>query len=168
MPCLRVGNVGHSVTDRDLASMCDRFGEVQNCVVHRDQGIGFVHFSNWAGAERALEQAPTTRLGSMVSLAWEQPRNGSMAGPDACLGQGLDATRLFVGGLEVSATNTDLKSYFERFGVVTGASVIPGKRVGFVNFEMWGPAKDAQERADRQRTHFSKGLTVSFAKAKGS
>ena len=69
------------------------------------------------------------------------------------LGECLDDSRCFVGGLPEDFTDDDLTEHFKPFGKITGANLLPAKgssrkRCGFVNFSLWGEALDAVEALD--------------------
>lgn len=64
------------------------------------------------------------------------------------MAKGSEFSRIFVGNLPESTTDSGLRELFEQFGAVEAANLLPPKsnrRCGFVNYMLFGEAVDAME-----------------------
>eukprot|EP00930_Biecheleria_cincta_P071479 TRINITY_DN58989_c0_g1_i1.p1 TRINITY_DN58989_c0_g1~~TRINITY_DN58989_c0_g1_i1.p1 ORF type:complete len:492 (+),score=74.76 TRINITY_DN58989_c0_g1_i1:57-1532(+) len=154
---LFVGRLPASCTEDELRDAYSSYGQIVECRVLGSKGVGFVGFTTWAAAHRALigtdaQPCLPSCNGAPISVFFAE-RSGNRHGSrnDTQFAKGLTNSRIFVGGLPDAFADDDLVKLFSRFGSVKAANLlpakvhVPGRRCGFVNFSIWGEAMDAIE-----------------------
>ncbi|CAM0905161.1 unnamed protein product [Alopecurus aequalis] len=141
-----VGGLGHDVTDSMLHNVFkDRYPSVTRATVVRDgfaghsKGYGFVVF----GDVNERKEAMTEMNGAYCST--RPMRIGPATGMRTQWANSdcnQSNKRLFVGGLDLSVTDEDLKKAFSPYGELT-AKVIEGKYCGFVTYTTRASAEEA-------------------------
>lgn len=152
--------------ERNLKDIYEDFGEITECKVVNGKGCGFVGFTCWGHAHRALVETdgrismpvPDGTKSQVLNVAFAERKRGGGAPYSATpLAKGLDNSRIFVGGLPQDCSEEDLRSLFEKYGYIKSASVIRstgksrGSRCAFVTFSLWGEALDAIAGVDNTR-----------------
>ncbi|DBA01409.1 TPA: hypothetical protein N0F65_007306 [Lagenidium giganteum] len=167
-----VGDLAPDVTDDLLLStFATCFANVRNAKVVLDpitrmsKGFGFVRFSVKEEAEQALQTMNGVYCSSRpmrVSVATDRgapkPPRAGMPGYPAPYGMGAPVgatgeecgevanTTVFVGGLEATTTEDDLRVRFAAIGDIVSVKVPPGRGCGFVQYV----SKEAAEVAIAQ------------------
>lgn len=159
-----MGRLPDSATEDALRDAYSSYGQIVECRVLGSKGVGFVGFTTWAAAHRALLATDGQPClpgcnGAPVAVFFAERsggRNRHGSRNDSQFSKGLTNSRIFAGSLPDTFTDDDLVKLFSRFGVVVGANLLPAKshapsrRCGFVNYEIWGEAMDAIESMDGQ------------------
>lgn len=169
-----VGNLSSHTTERELAGLFERVGQVVSVRIMvdrstgRSRGFGFVEM-NSEEAERAITQLHQMELNGhalSVSEARTRPESSADRG-------GLSAVRLFVGNLPYDATTAEVKEYFSSVGPVSAVSLPVERESGrprgfaFVEFPEQVHAQDAVRRFHNQPFK-GRTLVVNEARARES
>ncbi|XP_051167716.1 heterogeneous nuclear ribonucleoprotein 27C isoform X3 [Leptopilina boulardi] len=145
---LFVGGLSWETTQENLQRYFSRYGEVIDCVVMknsesgRSRGFGFVTFSDPANVSLVLQNGPHTLDGRTIDPKPCNPR--TLQKPKRSGG----FPKVFLGGLPSNVTETDLRSFFTRFGKVMEVVIMydqekkKSRGFGFLSFE----DKDSVER----------------------
>ena len=143
-----VGDLPPEVNDYVLQeTFTPRYASVRNARVvtdpatGRSKGFGFVRFGEEGDRDRALVEMNGVPCGSRamrISLAIPRKSTatvGAGAGSGENGGDGGDAgnSTVFVGGLDPSLTEADLRKHFEPFGELIYVKIPAGKGCGFVH-----------------------------------
>lgn len=131
---LFIGGISWDTNEERLKEYFETFGEVIEAVIMKDRttgrarGFGFVVFSDPAVAERVVKEKHTID-GRTVEAKKAVPRddqqilnrsNGSIQGSPGP----TRTKKIFVGGLASSVTESDFKTYFDQFGIITDVVVM--------------------------------------------
>ena len=106
-----------------FSSYFSRYGEVIDCVVMknndtgRSRGFGFVTFADPENVHRALDNSPHNLDGRTIDPKNCNPR--SLHKPKRSGGY----PKVFLGGLPPNVTETDLRNFFNRYGLVMEVSL---------------------------------------------
>lgn len=164
---LFVGGLSWETTQENLQRYFGRYGEVIDCVVMknnetgRSRGFGFVTFADPDNVERALENGPHTLDGRTIDPKPCNPR--SLHKPKRTGGY----PKVFLGGLPPNITETDLRSFFSRYGNVMEVVIMydqekkKSRGFGFLSFEN----EAAVERATAEHFVNISGKQVEIKKA---
>ena len=138
---LFVGGLSWETTQDSLLRYFSRFGEVIDCVVMknaetgRSRGFGFVTFSDPNNIDSVIQSCPHSLDGRTIDPKPCNPR--SMQKPK----KNINWPKVFLGGLPSSITETDLRTYFSRYGRVTEVVIMydqekkKARGFGFLSFE---------------------------------
>ncbi|XP_074041596.1 heterogeneous nuclear ribonucleoprotein at 27C isoform X2 [Leptinotarsa decemlineata] len=138
---LFVGGLSWETTQDNLQRYFSRYGEVIDCVVMknaesgRSRGFGFVTFSDPANVTHVLQNGPHTLDGRTIDPKPCNPR--TLQKPK----KGGGYPKVFLGGLPSNVTETDLRSFFTRFGKVMEVVIMydqekkKSRGFGFLSFE---------------------------------
>ncbi|XP_071564012.1 heterogeneous nuclear ribonucleoprotein 27C isoform X5 [Temnothorax nylanderi] len=138
---LFVGGLSWETTQENLQRYFGRYGEVIDCVVMknsesgRSRGFGFVTFSDPANVSLVLQNGPHQLDGRTIDPKPCNPR--TLQKPKRSGG----FPKVFLGGLPSNVTETDLRSYFTRFGKVMEVVIMydqekkKSRGFGFLSFE---------------------------------
>ncbi|XP_060527265.1 heterogeneous nuclear ribonucleoprotein 27C isoform X2 [Cylas formicarius] len=138
---LFVGGLSWETTQDNLQRYFSRYGEVIDCVVMknaesgRSRGFGFVTFADPANVTVVLQNGPHTLDGRTIDPKPCNPR--TLQKPK----KGGGYPKVFLGGLPSNVTETDLRSYFTRFGKVMEVVIMydqekkKSRGFGFLSFE---------------------------------
>ncbi|KAJ4963316.1 hypothetical protein NE237_023255 [Protea cynaroides] len=165
-----VGDLATDVTDTLLQeTFASRYPSVKGAKVvidantGRTKGYGFVRFSDESERSRAISEmngvycsSRPMRVGVATprkSSAYQQQYSsqGGYASNGAS-GQGLQPdsdsanTTIFVGGLDPSVTDEDLRQAFSQYGEIVSVKIPVGKGCGFVQFANRSNAEEALNR----------------------
>lgn len=137
---LFVGGLSWETTGETLLRYFSRFGDVIDCVVMknaetgRSRGFGFVTFSDPNNIELVIQSSPHNLDGRTIDPKPCNPR--SMQKPK----KNTNWPKIFLGGLPSSITETDLRSFFGRYGDVTEVVIMydqekkKSRGFGFLSF----------------------------------
>ncbi|CAH1183827.1 unnamed protein product [Phaedon cochleariae] len=138
---LFVGGLSWETTQDNLQRYFSRYGEVIDCVVMknaesgRSRGFGFVTFADPANVNVVLQSGPHTLDGRTIDPKPCNPR--TLQKPK----KGGGYPKVFLGGLPSNVTETDLRSFFTRFGKVMEVVIMydqekkKSRGFGFLSFE---------------------------------
>lgn len=137
---LFVGGLSWETTQENLQRYFARYGEIIDCVVMknndtgRSRGFGFVTFSDPNNVTVVLKNGPHTLDGRTIDPKPCNPR--TLQKPKK--GGGY---KIFLGGLPSNVTETDLRTFFGRYGKVTEVVIMydqekkKSRGFGFLSFE---------------------------------
>ena len=161
---LFVGGLDYETSDAVLKEYFEQFGELTDWVVmkfpdtRRSRGFGFVTFQNPDSMEDCLSSGPHSLDGATVDLKRATPRDnerGGRSGGGGGRGSGgrgrgddedendpesTQMRKLFIGGLNYSTTEDEMRAHFEQFGELVDAVVMKfadsgrSRGFGFVTF----------------------------------
>ncbi|XP_012278440.1 heterogeneous nuclear ribonucleoprotein 27C isoform X5 [Orussus abietinus] len=138
---LFVGGLSWETTQENLQRYFGRYGEVIDCVVMknsesgRSRGFGFVTFSDPSNVSLVLQNGPHQLDGRTIDPKPCNPR--TLQKPKRSGG----FPKVFLGGLPSNVTETDLRSFFNRFGKVMEVVIMydqekkKSRGFGFLSFE---------------------------------
>ncbi|XP_018570774.1 heterogeneous nuclear ribonucleoprotein 27C isoform X3 [Anoplophora glabripennis] len=138
---LFVGGLSWETTQDNLQRYFSRYGEVIDCVVMknaesgRSRGFGFVTFADPSNVNVVLQNGPHTLDGRTIDPKPCNPR--TLQKPK----KGGGYPKVFLGGLPSNVTETDLRSFFTRFGKVMEVVIMydqekkKSRGFGFLSFE---------------------------------
>ncbi|XP_076258651.1 heterogeneous nuclear ribonucleoprotein 27C-like isoform X3 [Rhynchophorus ferrugineus] len=138
---LFVGGLSWETTQDNLQRYFSRYGEVIDCVVMknaesgRSRGFGFVTFADASNVNVVLQNGPHTLDGRTIDPKPCNPR--TLQKPK----KGGGYPKVFLGGLPSNVTETDLRSFFTRFGKVMEVVIMydqekkKSRGFGFLSFE---------------------------------
>ncbi|KAI9919115.1 hypothetical protein PsorP6_011879 [Peronosclerospora sorghi] len=138
-----VGDLAPDVTDELLLSTFNaRFTSVRGAkvvidpVTRMSKGFGFVRFGSKEEADQALQTMNGVFCSSRpmrVSVATERNKARQQLGFGMTEDEGANTT-VFVGGLDPSTTEEELRARFSALGEVVSVKVPPGRGCGFVQY----------------------------------
>ncbi|CAO3646486.1 unnamed protein product [Mucor hiemalis] len=145
-----VGDLGSDVNDNALmAAFQSRYGSVRsakvmiNPITGYSRGFGFIRFFDEGEQQRSLEEMQGVYIGS-------RPVRVSVARPRAKFDVGLnphvpesEITTVFVGGLNNTITEEELRAYFGVHGDILAVKIIPNKNIAFIQYEYRSSAEQA-------------------------
>ncbi|CAH1407518.1 unnamed protein product [Nezara viridula] len=138
---LFVGGLSWETTQENLQRYFSRYGEVIDCVVMknsesgRSRGFGFVTFSDPENVSLVLQNGPHQLDGRTIDPKPCNPR--TLQKPK----RSSSYPKVFLGGLPSNVTETDLRTYFARFGKVMEVVIMydqekkKSRGFGFLSFE---------------------------------
>ncbi|XP_054285566.1 heterogeneous nuclear ribonucleoprotein 27C isoform X7 [Macrosteles quadrilineatus] len=138
---LFVGGLSWETTQENLQRYFSRYGEVIDCVVMknsesgRSRGFGFVTFADPANVTLVLQNGPHQLDGRTIDPKPCNPR--TLQKPK----RSSSYPKVFLGGLPSNVTETDLRTYFMRFGKVMEVVIMydqekkKSRGFGFLSFE---------------------------------
>jgi len=144
---LFIGGLSWETTIDGLQRYFSRFGEVVDSVVMknpdtgRSRGFGFVTFSDPANVDAVLNSGPHQLDGRTIDPKPCNPR--TLQKPR----RGTNIPKVFLGGLPPNVTETDLRSFFDRYGKVLEVVIMYDQErrrtrgFGFVSFETDDPVE---------------------------
>ncbi|XP_077552977.1 uncharacterized protein LOC144167661 isoform X3 [Haemaphysalis longicornis] len=154
-----VGGLSWETTQDGLLIYFSRYGEVVDSVVMcnetgRSRGFGFVTFRDPSCVATVLAGGPHQLDGRTVDPKSCIPRSADRAGGGGGGGGGSfggrgggsksSTTKIFVGGLPATVTETDLHAFFSKYGKVTETRIMYDREwrsrgFGFVTFDSEDP-----------------------------
>lgn len=167
-----VGDLAPDVNDEVLLNtFTARFASIRGAKVVMDpvtrmsKGFGFVRFGSKEEADQALQTMNGVYCSSRpmrVSVATDRSGKARMGGG---IGQQYgneddmsNNTTVFIGGLDASTSDEDLRARFSPFGDIVSIKVPPGRGCGFVQYA----SKESAETAIAQMN----GTTIGNAKVR--
>uniref|UniRef100_A0A0K8SVF9 RRM domain-containing protein n=1 Tax=Lygus hesperus TaxID=30085 RepID=A0A0K8SVF9_LYGHE len=164
---LFVGGLSWETTQENLQRYFSRYGEVIDCVVMknsesgRSRGFGFVTFSDPDNVSLVLQNGPHQLDGRTIDPKPCNPR--TLQKPK----RSSSYPKVFLGGLPSNVTETDLRTYFARFGKVMEVVIMydqekkKSRGFGFLSFE----DEDAVDRCVAEHFVNLSGKQVEIKKA---
>ncbi|KFK31830.1 hypothetical protein AALP_AA6G163800 [Arabis alpina] len=152
-----VGDLAPEVTDTLLHELfSEKYTSVKSAKVvldgntGRSKGYGFVRFGDESERSKAmLEMSGVKCLSRAMRIGPATPRKPSgyhqQGGLARHEGDSLNTT-IFVGGLDSSVSDEDLREPFAKFGEITSVKIPIGKGCGFIQFVNRGDAEEALEK----------------------
>jgi RNA recognition motif-containing protein len=165
-----VGDLGQDVDDNVLmAAFQSRYVSIRSAKVMMDpatgysRGFGFIRFMDENDQQRSLEEMQGIYVGS-------RPIRVSVARPRAKFDVGLnpntpenEITTVFVGGLNNTITEEELRNYFGAYGDILAVKIIPNKMIAFIQYGKRSSAEQAI--AELQGSHLGGAkLRLSFGR----
>jgi len=144
---LFIGGLSWETTIDGLQRYFSRFGDVVDSVVMknpdtgRSRGFGFVTFADPANVDAVLNSGPHQLDGRTIDPKPCNPR--TLQKPR----RGTNIPKVFLGGLPPNITETDLRSFFDRYGKVIEVVIMYDQErrrtrgFGFVSFETDDPVE---------------------------
>lgn len=138
---LFVGGLSWETTQENLQRYFQRYGEVIDCVVMknnesgRSRGFGFVTFADSGNVHIVLQNGPHNLDGRTIDPKPCNPR--TLQKPK----KGGGYPKVFLGGLPSNVTETDLRVFFGRYGKVMEVVIMydqekkKSRGFGFLSFE---------------------------------
>ena len=141
---LFIGGLDYETTDSVLKEYFEQFGELTDWVVmkfpdtRRSRGFGFVTYKDPERLEDCLSAGPHRLDGATVELKRATPRDDEKrGGKGGRSGKGgrfdddeendpesLSMRKLFIGGLNYSTTEEEMREHFEQFGTLEDCVVM--------------------------------------------
>jgi len=151
---LWVGNIGKDVTEEDLKSEFEAYGEIESVRILRDKYCAFVNFTEESNAKEAKRRLHNTIIGRQyISINYRK------ADPKAVVsgggqGQGTAQTidgeilnspsrALWIGNVSEEITKEQLQKEFAQFGEIESIRILGNKRCAFVNYKEKEHAENA-------------------------
>ena len=182
-----VGGLDYETTDNSLKDYFEQFGELTDWVVmkfpdtKRSRGFGFVTFKDPENLEDCFNSEPHSVDGTTVEIKRATPREdgggrGGRSGAGGGRGRDDDEEldpeaqlmrKLFIGGLNYSTTDSEMREYFEQFGQLEDCVVMKfsdsgrSRGFGFVTFATSSQLDDCQA----QRPHSLGNRTLETKRA---
>ncbi|XP_032902362.1 DAZ-associated protein 1 isoform X4 [Amblyraja radiata] len=154
---LFVGGLDWNTTQETLRDYFSQYGEVVDCVIMKDKmtnqsrGFGFVKFKDPNCVGTVLASRPHNLDGRTIdpkpctprSMQQEKPKpkEGGGWGKSSQNQSSNKSKKVFVGGIPHNCSETELRDYFKRFGVVSEVVMIYDaekqrpRGFGFITFE---------------------------------
>lgn len=152
---LFVGNLKDMTDEQELRSCFEQYGEVVECTVIKSGKYGFVHMTDRAEANNAVQNLHRSLVcGSRIRVDFSDNASKTHRTNPG------DTVKLFVGNLTMTATETKLQALFEPYGEVVECDIL--KMFGFVHMA----SKEEAEAAIQglQRTDFEGAkINIQFA-----
>uniref|UniRef100_A0A8W8HTC6 RRM domain-containing protein n=2 Tax=Magallana gigas TaxID=29159 RepID=A0A8W8HTC6_MAGGI len=157
-----VGNLSWETSQKDLKDYFTKFGEVENCVLKQDletkrsRGFGFVVFKDPSTVDKVLDEKTHNLGGRNIDPKKANPRKKEEV-----------IKKIFVGKVDPSLTEAEIKEYFETFGEVKKIDLPYDKTKEqrrafcFVEFK----EEDAVKKITDQAVHKIKDQEVDVKKA---
>ncbi|KAL3995337.1 RNA recognition motif family protein [Acanthocheilonema viteae] len=149
-----VGDLSPEVDNKALKDAFAPFGEVSDAKVIRDattlksKGYGFVSYPKREEAERAIEQMNGQWLGRRtIRTNWATRKPTGTGAGDGQYGRtelnyddvynqtGPDNTSVYVGNVNASANDEDLRAAFDKFGRILEVRIFKSQGYAFVRFD---------------------------------
>jgi len=139
---LFVGGLSWDTQCESLQRYFSRYGEVIDCVVMknnetgRSRGFGFITFADPENVQRALDNCPHNLDGRTIDPKPCNPR--SLHKPKR---SNAGYPKVFLGGLPANVTESDLRSFFGRYGQVMEVVIMydqekkKSRGFGFLSFD---------------------------------
>ena len=166
---LFVGGLDYETTDNELRDYFEQFGELTDYVVmkfpdtKRSRGFGFVTFKDPGNLEDCVVSGPHQLGSTTVELKRATPREDDRkGGRSGGRGRGHDddgddmdpesvqMRKLFIGGLNYSTTEDEMREHFSQFGELVDCVIMKfndsgrSRGFGFVTFAMAAQLDECQ------------------------
>ena len=131
---LFLGGLNHSTTEDGLKNYFEKYGKLVDVAVmrfpktNRSRGFGFITYSTASEAAVALEEQPHTIDNFTFETKRSSPeKERNMT--DSASNEPKSPCKLFLGSLDNSTTEDDLRNHFDKYGKIIDVVVIrfPGR-----------------------------------------
>ncbi|KAG1051995.1 hypothetical protein G6F43_005836 [Rhizopus delemar] len=147
--CIFVGDLRADVDDNILlTTFQSRYKSAASAKVMVDpatgfsKGFGFVKFFDEIEQKRSLEEMQGVYVGSSrIRVSVARPKAKIETGP--VVSGPEEITTVFVGGLNNTITEEELRAYFGTFGNIVAVKIIPLKNIAFIQYEKKSSAEQA-------------------------
>lgn len=163
--------------ETDLQELFSTFGEIASVAIMRDaennsKGFGFVCFKEWQDAHKALTQFAEDRANqkSTVYVAEfknKEQREKELQKRTYQFKKSMQFLNLIVKNVESTATEDDLRKFFDQFGQVHGVKILAEAQCAFVSFKDRESARSAKA-ACSQHQFSGRILYANFCEPKES
>lgn len=162
---LFIGGMGPQIQSDDLRSFFEKYGSITECNLKceigtgKSKGYAFMSFDDPSAIEKVLKDCPHV----LGDRKLDVKRAREIAEIPEPMSEIPSSTKIFVGALPESCTQTALRDYFTTFGTVTQAVVITdhdthqSRGFGFVNFTTLDAVRDV---LDAYHDHFIDGKWI--------
>ncbi|CAO3669893.1 unnamed protein product [Rhizopus stolonifer] len=148
--CIFVGDLGADVDDKNLLSTFQsRYKSAASAKVMVDpatgfsRGFGFVKFFDEVEQQRSLEEMHGVYVGSSrIRVSVARPKAKFEVGTPVVNGP-EEITTAFVGGLNNTITEEELRVNFGVYGNIVAVKIIPLKNIAFIQYERRQSAEHA-------------------------
>lgn len=175
---LFIGGISWDTNEERLKEYFESFGEVIEAVIMKDRttgrarGFGFVVFLDPAVAERVVKEkhvidGRTVEAKKAVPRDDQQILNSRSTGSIQGSPGPIRTKKIFVGGLASSVTESDFKTYFDQFGIITDVVVMYDHNTqrprgfGFITYE----SEESVDKALLRTFHELNGKMVEVKRA---
>jgi len=166
-----VGGVSWATDEKKFTEYFGPYGEITDCVIMRNlttgnsRGFGFVTFADSSSVDKLFEAGEHVIDGKKLDLKIAVAR-GEIARPGTTDQKSRRTCKVFLGGIHLETTKTDLEEYFGKYGPIVDATVMMDREsgrsrgFGFVTFQ-------SEDTVDRllQEEHEIRGRKVDCKKA---
>lgn len=137
---LFIGGLSYETNEEGLRTYFEQWGEVVDCVVmknpttNRSRGFGFITYQSAEQLDDAQTNRPHTIDSKKLDTKRAMPRDGSEETQ-------ASVKKMFVGGLEETTSEDEIRDIFSKFGTVEKIDMIKDKNTGkqkrfcFVTFD---------------------------------
>eukprot|EP01135_Chromosphaera_perkinsii_P011190 Nk52_evm17s2356 gene=Nk52_evmTU17s2356 len=167
-----VGGLSWGTTREGLQDYFNKYGEIEECVIMMDthsgrsRGFGFLTFKDPSSIEKVVESGPHVLDQRTIDAKRAIPRGQRQEGRGGF--RDMPKTKkVFIGGLPISVTEENLKTYFVTFGEVTDCHLMLDRETqrsrgfGFVTFAN----DDSVENVCTERWHTFDGKSCEVKRA---
>nr|GEX51167.1 heterogeneous nuclear ribonucleoprotein 1-like [Tanacetum cinerariifolium] len=175
---LFIGGISWDTNEERLKEYFESFGEVIEAVIMKDRttgrarGFGFVVFLDPVVAERVVKEkhvidGRTVEAKKAVPRDDQQILNNRSTGSIQGSPGPIRTKKIFVGGLASSVTESDFKTYFDQFGIITDVVVMYDHNTqrprgfGFITYE----SEESVDKALLRTFHELNGKMVEVKRA---
>jgi len=149
-----VGNLDDDITEHDLKTAFEPFGELLNVKVVRDpvtsksKNIGFISFTNKPDAEKAIRDMHGAMLKTRpIKTNWatrnQNQHRQEMDYDDVYKATGMDNCTVYVGGIPSNVSDDGVRRHFEDYGKLVDLRIFAAKNYAFIKFESHAAAATA-------------------------
>ena len=132
LPKLFLGGLNHSTTEDGLKNYFEKYGKLVDVAVmrfpktDRSRGFGFITYSTASEADAVLEEQPHTIDNFTFETKWATPEKERKITDS---NEPKIPCKLFLGSLDDSTTEDDLRNHFDKYGKIIDIVVIrfPGR-----------------------------------------
>ncbi len=141
-----LGGLNYKTDEQGLKDYFSQYGSIVDCVVIRDaqtkrsRGFGFVKYAEPFMVDELMKNRPHKLDGRELDIKRSVPLSDSKR-----LDKHSKVNKLFVGGINDSINENDLKEYFSRFGNILNLTIkrdktsLKSRGFGFVVFDDYDP-----------------------------
>ncbi|XP_065217026.1 ribonucleoprotein RB97D-like [Planococcus citri] len=159
---LFITNLDPTTSDVDLISYFQKkytgvtSGKIVRDLNGRSKGHAFINFTDFASANRVIQDKNHLINGQIATCRYASPKKKKQNIPKNFQKKEPKYLReLYIGNVNTSTTNQQLKEYFEKYGSVINAYIIcdenkRSKGYGFVEFQSSASVEEVQEKRPHQ------------------
>lgn len=127
---LWVGNIAPDVTDADLTSLFQKYGQLDSVTAYSSRGFGFLYFKNINDSKEAKEALQGSFFhGNPLRIEFAKPAKPCKS--------------LWVAGISKSVTKEELEDQFKGFGKIQEYKFIRDRNTAYIDFAKLEDAAEA-------------------------